>query len=157
VPQQTICPSCRQPLRVPDDVRSRWLSCPRCLARVANPGAPALLGGRGTADEEVHRDNRGIGIGLTILAILGGLGVTRALLFTAAAGGLAGLATIMVPLHFLGLLTTGIMFWRTRDNPAARNVGRVVVGTLASVGVLVLLALAAVIFLFVLCLTQTLR
>jgi hypothetical protein len=185
MPVQLTCPSCNRVLKVPDDVKTRELSCPRCLAKFANPAAPARtaeeppltvtlaepqaapFGGSHRrravriVDEDVRRDTKGTSVVLILLAILGGLG----LLFYVWAGfaslqngGGQVLIAVLLGVLFLGLITTGIMFWRTRDNPSERGFGRVVVGTLAMTGGLIALScsigLAVIVFFFVACLAS---
>jgi hypothetical protein len=42
--ERMTCPGCQQALRLPANRRIRWLTCPRCLSRVANPEVPAAEG-----------------------------------------------------------------------------------------------------------------
>jgi hypothetical protein len=102
---------------------------------------------------EVQRDTRGVGIGVILLAVLGGLGLVQMLF---CAGALANdspgvLISLLVGLGFLALVSTAIMFLRTQHHPEARGIGRVVVGTLALVGVSVLLVIALIVFLLAMC------
>jgi len=54
-------------------------------------------------------------------------------------------------LIWLGLMSTGIMMWQTRDRPEERSVGRAFTGMLVLVGILALSAFALVIVLLVAC------
>ncbi len=107
-------------------------------------------------DEEVRRDTKGTGVGLIILAVLGGIGLTFYLGVVVLSGGppsmlLAGLLSVLI----LALGSTAVMFLRTAGRPQERSLGRVARGTLASCGVVViggvLMVLALGIFLFTAC------
>jgi hypothetical protein len=39
MPFRITCPACRHVLTITEDVKDAWLTCPRCLAKVVNPGA----------------------------------------------------------------------------------------------------------------------
>jgi hypothetical protein len=96
------------------------------------------------------------GAGIIVLAVLGGLGLIQLLFFAFAvsresAGDYSPLAVVLIFILFLGLVSTGIMFWRTREQPSARGIGRAVVGTLALAGVLFLIVLALIIVVFAVC------
>lgn len=41
MPYTQECASCKSMLRIPDNLRNPWLTCPRCLAKVMNPGSLA--------------------------------------------------------------------------------------------------------------------
>lgn len=185
MPHQVNCPSCGRVLKVPDEVKTAQLSCPRCLARFDNPAATTstteeppltvtLAEPEATAlrsqhraravtivDEDVHRDTRGTSVVLILLAVLGGLGLLFYFwigLGSLQQGGSHILIAVTLTFLFLSLLTTGIMFWRTRENPSERGIGRVILGTLAMTGVLFVLScgigLAMIIYFFVVCLTS---
>jgi hypothetical protein len=143
------CPRCGKP------VERAWRRCPYCEEPLRRSRAQTSLA---SVDAEVRRDTGAIGGGLILLAALGGLGI--ALFFfrasaAAARGGAQPLVIGLVVLLFLALLSTGIVLWRTRENPAKRGIGRVVFGTLALAGTLIagtfLLGLAALVFLFIAC------
>jgi hypothetical protein len=96
---------------------------------------------------------------MILLAALGGLGIVGHL-FGGVSMFLAGqgtslLAGVLIWLLFLALVSTGIMFWRTRENPRARGFGRVALGTLQLMGALMagwlILILATFIFFFAVC------
>jgi hypothetical protein len=93
---------------------------------------------------------------LVLLAVLGGLGIfpffgaMESAVYYDATPLIVGCIVIL----FLTLLSTVIMFWRTRHNPSARSFGRVVLGTFALAGVCVLLCFALVLFMFVVCLAN---
>jgi hypothetical protein len=170
---QVTCPSCGSGLRVPDDVTTTQLSCPRCLAQFDNPASASLpvqetppltvtsagpppacprcggqvqpiwrfcpncqsvLGGSkaGRAvrvvDEDVRRDTKRTSIVLVLLAVLGGQGLVYFILMGIIqfqGGGWEVLIAVLLAVLFLGLITTGIMFHRTRHNPSQRGFGRV--------------------------------
>jgi hypothetical protein len=112
-----------------------------------------------SVEHDVQGDLNRTGVVTILLAVLGALALCP-LLFGgfAATSGYGGsydlLIVILGSILFLGLISTGIMFWRTRHNPSARGVGRVIVGTLALAGVVVLLLVAAFIVFFVVCLVE---
>jgi hypothetical protein len=172
-------------LKVPDNVKTAQLSCPRCLARFDNPaastrtveeppltvtlaepqtsprGRPDLARAVTIVDEDVRRDTKGTSIVLIIFAVLGGLGLSYSFLVGLGefqGGGWQVLVGVSMSVLFLGLITTGIMFWRTRDNPSQRGIGRVVLGTLAMTGALFVIScgigFAVIVFLFVACLAS---
>src|SRR5206468_3017749 len=100
MPHQVNCPSCGRVLKVPENVKTSQLSCPRCLARFDNPAAstrqveeppltvtlaePEATALRGPSraravtnvDEDVRRDTKGTSVVLILLAVLGGLGLS---------------------------------------------------------------------------------
>ena len=105
------------------------------------------------------RDSKRTGAGLIVLANLGAIGIGGNLLvaFGAAANArtLTPLFAIGLAIAFLAAVATGIMFLRTRHDPSARGVRRVIFGTLALTGGLILaaivVALAVIIFVLVAC------
>jgi hypothetical protein len=112
-------------------------------------------------DEDVRRDTKGTSVVLILLAVLGGLGLSFYFwigLGSLQQGGSHILIAVTLTVLFLSLLTTGIMFYRTRDNPSERDIGRVVLGTLAMTGGLFIVScgvgLAVIVYLFVACLTS---
>jgi hypothetical protein len=204
-----LCPSCQTPLSVPADFQLAWLTCPRCLAVVANPAAQAvtqetpatpaavrspvrraaegetrptelcpacgkptqsqwvfcpyceepLNSPFGGVDARVRRDTRRTGVGMVLLAVLGGLGIGYALL-----GGGAMLVQEGDPSLFLGVLVglvvlagvvTLFTLARSRGDFKARGVGRIFLGTLKLAGALIaiggILTVAAVVFIFAVC------
>jgi len=187
-------------LRVPDDVTSSEITCPRCLAAVPNPKlgpaiavaeVPArtsscprcgmrveehwkfcpnceayLLGPRRgirgrRLDADVRRDSTLTTVLLILLAVLGGFGLFGYLavaVTTFDQGGYWIMAGVILTVLLLSMISTGIMFWRTRDDPSRRGVGRVIVGTLALTGGLFalscVLGAAFFLFLFIQCLTN---
>jgi hypothetical protein len=159
--KKITCTSCGSILEVPEACIDRWLTCPRCLAKVATfetssqiPDRPMVSSPYDDVHREVQRDTRGVGVGVILLAVLGGLGLVQMLF---CAGALANdspefLVGLLIGLGFLASVSTGIMFLRTQHNPEARGVGRVIVGTLALVGVLTLLVIALIVFLLAMCL-----
>jgi hypothetical protein len=112
-------------------------------------------------DRDVRRDSVAIKIVLGLLGVLGGIG-TFWFFAAALAQNDAGLVLVgIVALLLLGLISTGIMFWRTRDNPSGRGFGRVVLGTFTLVGILIAsgcsLTLALGVFMFVVCMAGGMR
>jgi hypothetical protein len=164
MPAEILCPACGHRLEIPVVEQYFPLTCPRCLARL-DTALPATATRHGTRpqrvpDVEIGSDTKRTGVGLIVLAVLGGVGIAYHLLIAgtfAASGDIALLVIVLVVVAFLALLSTGIVLWRTRENPAARGVGRVIFGTLALAGALIaacfVLSLALVVFLFAVCLS----
>ena len=166
MPSEIICPACGQRLTIAEEARGAPLSCPRCLAKLpaqpatAPPFARAIRAQR-LLDTEVHSDTRRTGAGLIVLAVLGGLGIAYylfvAIVFGVSAGDVTPVVIFLVVLAFLALLSTGIVLWRTRANPAARGVGRIVFGTLTLAGIvtlgIIILCIALLVFFFAVCLS----
>ena len=158
MPQSLTCPACKAKLQIADEPSERTLTCPRCLADVEAPNA--VEGSRsGTATQDAVRDTRRTSAGIAILAALGGLGLGWWLLgvlaITAQPQSRVGpgpLVAWLVVVGFLTLVATGIVWARTRNDPSAMDVGRIVIGTLALAGGFVLVGVALLIFLFVVCL-----
>jgi hypothetical protein len=133
-----------------------WRFCPYCEEKLG-----AVRRREPELDEDVRRDRKGTSVILIILAILGGFG-----LLSYASMALSALAhqeysyflILVLGLLFLGLISTGIVFWRSRDNPGQVGFARVIVGTLALMGGLLILScltgLAVFIYWFVVCLTS---
>jgi hypothetical protein len=175
--ERFACPACGQGLRVPAGCDDSRLTCPRCLADIPNPAAgtfqaapPLAAGGaireapapRWVArppDVAVRRDQRGTSVGLILLAVLGGVGLLLLGLPIGLSGLESGTAAPLVVLVgillFFALISAVWVYGRGPAPTGARGIGRVIVGTLAITGVvfavLVLLAVAAVIVLFVVC------
>jgi hypothetical protein len=144
------CPSCGSTLQVASDDRERWLTCPRCLAQVVNPnvlvttGAPSPqpevpeAASQGpflaSPDDDVRRDTTGLRAFLIALALMGGIGIV---LFLCGGGlgqtgqGLTLQATLVIGAVLFMLAITGSVVLSFRgSNPAARGIGRVLVGGL---------------------------
>jgi hypothetical protein len=58
MPFRITCPACRHVLAITEDVTDAWLSCPRCLAKVVNPGA--LVRGQRSPGGATPRDESSI-------------------------------------------------------------------------------------------------
>lgn len=103
---------------------------------------------------------RGARISPAFVKVLSGIGVLAIMtilliLFesNATAEDFAAFAiSVLIVLAFLGLVSTGIMLWRTQDVPQARSLGRVFLGTFALVGALILGGVAFFILFFLVCL-----
>jgi hypothetical protein len=151
-PRERSCPRCGE--RVED----RWSFCPNCEAFLRGPQR-GLRARR--FDSDVRRDSTFTTVLMILLAVLGGIGLCMYFLAGVAAMEDSGpwlLFGVVLAVLLLSLISTGIMFWRTRDDPSRRGVGRVVVGTLALTGGLFalscVLGLAFFLFLFIQCLTN---
>jgi hypothetical protein len=112
-------------------------------------------------DVDVRRDQRRTGCGIILLAVLGVLGLAYGLTGTAIAlkegVGWPLLALLVVVAVAVGI--SALRVYRRPQQPAgAQGVGRVVLNTLALLGGVVaawlVLAVAAVIILFVVCLSE---
>ncbi|HEV3119487.1 MAG TPA: hypothetical protein VGY58_20690 [Gemmataceae bacterium] len=141
------CPGCGRRLE------GGWQFCPYCDYR--RGGRERVR--RGLApDRDVRQDSKGVGCGLVGLAVLGALGLGSYFLPSMAYAAQTGQIMPFIPLALvvllLGGIATGVMFARTRHNPQARGIGRVIFGTLVGAGILCLIALAAGIVFFVVCL-----
>jgi hypothetical protein len=119
-------------------------------------------------DVDVRRDQRGTGAGFVLLAILGGLGLPYVVLFTANYFTDLHLDTKGVgfawPYMVLAAVVFGVaaisavrVYNRPQPPTGAAGVGRIIVNTVAITGAifggLTLLALAAIIVLFIVCLS----
>ena len=178
------CPGCGRSLRLPTDCTAETLSCPRCLARIPNPqasvtsaaiqaatpAAPAPAAPStsiteqgpwpraASVDVDVRRDSRRTSGCLIALAVLGGIGVSWALLGSVVVASESG--TLEILFTVLGVLLVftvssglGVFLFR-RSATAGANIGRTILGVLAMSGVLVLLLVAGLIFMFVACLVS---
>lgn len=151
------CPHCGKP------VEPMWMVCPYCEEAIQEPERGRAGAG---VDRDVRCDSTATRVVLIVLSTLGGIYTVgffaMALLGTGSSeetwqmvgGGL-------IILLFLSLVSTGFMFWRTRDNPSARGFGRVVLGTFSLIGFFIAgscaLTLAVFIFFFAICLAGGMR
>jgi hypothetical protein len=143
-PTAERCPACGK------RVAKEWHFCPSCGGRHG--------GGSGLLDDEVRRDRRATSSILAVLAVCGGFGICA--YFLIGIKGLVGGVWWLLPagilvLLFLFLIAGVIMFHRTREDPSRRGLERLLVGTLALTGgLIVLLCLllgALYVFLIILC------
>gem|GEM_PF-1471496 len=154
------CPHCGR------TVEAIWITCPWC----EEPLRGRERGRNVAADLDVRRDTKRTSCLVIVLAVIGGLGVgglgVGAIVSETNGGGLDPAnfdlywelyfwACALLPLLFLAGLSTLIVFVRSRGNPGARGVRRVIVGTLALAGggilVSLLLCLAFFVFLCIAC------
>ena len=149
------CPHCGR------TVEAIWITCPWC----EEPLRGRERGRNGAADLDVRRDTKRTGWLLVLLAVIGGPGVGYLGLWPLVGGveviaegnysELVYVAVALLPLLFLAGLSTLIVFVRSRGNPGASGVRRVIVGTLALAGgvilVSLLLCLAFFVFLCIAC------
>jgi hypothetical protein len=150
--RENSCPRCGK------HVEALWRFCPHCEAVLSGPHRGTR---GGLFEDQVRRDRAGTGVILILLAVLGGLGLC-AYLFAAVAALQEGtwelLAGVVLGVLFLALISTGIMFYRTRQDPSQRGIGRIIVGTLALTGGLFglscVLGFAAILFLFIACMVD---
>jgi hypothetical protein len=143
MPTQVRCASCKKTLRVADNSPFLSVSCPNCLAHVPVRGRQiAARPARRSADAEAARDTRWTRNGLIFLAVLGALGVMG---MVAKFGGLSSHLLVALAAGFLVLVSAGIIALRAGENPNAVGIGRVVLGTFALAGFLMLLPVALVV------------
>jgi hypothetical protein len=149
------CPGCGQP------VESGWRVCPHCREPLRPPRARAGGIRVPDLDLDVRRDSRGTGGLLVVLAALGGLGAGYALLFGVAAWGEGEPALFFLTLgvlFVLGLISAAIVYTRQGGGTRPPGIRRVVVGTLALAGGLLVLGVAVLVFVCAVCLAAiTLR
>ncbi len=144
------CPECEKP------IQANWSNCLHCGTSLVEPRKPSTFltsdKGRAWVENDVRRDTRGAGIGMILLAVLGGIGLMQ-MLAVAVTGAIHGQAwiikNVIISVTTLALITTGFMI--NRHNPEDIGVGRVVVGTLALIGIIFLFFLAMMIFVFAVC------
>ena len=148
--RRPICPGCGK------NIDPQWRFCPHCNYRLGSRRARFDVR---IPERDIRRDSKRTGAGLIVLANLGAIGIGGNLLvaFGAAANArtLTPLFAVGLAIAFLAAVATGIMFLRTRHDPSARGVRRVIFGTLALTGGLIVaasvVALAVIIFVFVAC------
>lgn len=177
------CPGCGRALVLPSDCTAEVLSCPRCLARIDNPQAsgaiyavrageppvrpnavtpPPASGEHGPhiaeIDVDVTRDTRRTGCLMILLPVIGGAGIAYSLLIGVAL--LKEEGAFQPLLLLLGVLTV-LTFLSAGWGVAHRNgtfLGRTVLRVLTITGVIIsvgaLLGVAALIFLFAVCLAN---
>jgi O-antigen/teichoic acid export membrane protein len=138
-------------------VEAIWLMCPWC----EEPLRGRSHGLYGRADLDVRRDTKRTSVVLIALAVVGGLGVAflalQAFTLFTQEQAYQPMLFLAVGLLFLAGLSTLIVFLRSGGNPGAAGVSRVVVGTLAMAGGMMLLGictgLALFVFLLAVCLS----
>jgi hypothetical protein len=149
----TACPECGRPLE------ASWRLCPSCGA--PRPETALLRRRTVTADRDVRRDTASMGVGMIILAVFGAVGVGWLVLGAIATGDSNIIVPILIGLLFLLRLGAGIAWVRTRSNPAAFGIGRVLASSLSLAGALVIgiliLGIAAFLFLLAVCATMNAR
>ena len=149
VQRPPICPGCGK------NIDPQWRFCPHCNYPLETRRERFDVR---VPERDIRRDSKRTGAGLIVLANLGAIGIGGNLLaaFAAAkAGTFALLFAVGLAIAFLAAVATGIMFLRTRHDPSARGVRRVIFGTLALTGGLIVaaivVALAVIIFVLVAC------
>jgi Double zinc ribbon len=146
----SMCPGCSK------NIDPQWRFCPHCNYPLQSRDERFDVR---VPERDIRRDSKRTGAGLILLAVLGALGIGGNLLAAlgAAAEGrsLTPLFAVGLAIAFLAAVATGIMFLRTRHDPSARGVRRVIFGTLALMGGLmaaaIVVALAVIIFVLVAC------
>jgi len=135
-------------------VEPGWSHCPRCRGPLRRSGRGPRRGG---LDRDIRRDNRGIGVGMILLAVLGGYGLAQTLLGILMlwfGGGQPG-ASVIGLLLLLAMLAAVFAFFYLRRPEATRSAGGAIVRVLAVAGGVTVglyaLTLAFVILLFVVC------
>jgi hypothetical protein len=183
--ERIMCPSCGAGLVLPESVRGSLATCPRCLAEIstittsaAGREADAIQTERPERREErvslrehrsddapdldVRRDMKGTScfvVGLAVIGVLGILVLGGQTYSWAAESNVTPLVYFVVALLFLAGLSTLIVFLRSRGNPGASGVRRVIVGTLALAGVgtlvLLLVIFSIIVYICIVCSQHT--
>jgi hypothetical protein len=162
--QRFVCQSCGRGLRVPEGCTEPLLTCPHCLAEVANPAAspmasqdiqaelPSPAPGSGAiqtsplpslgvgVDLDVRRDQHRTGCGIRLLAALGGLGLVYGLVGTAIAANEGEFWPLLALLAFLvlvGGISTLRVYRRPQPPTGTQGAGQVLLRTLTVLGVVV--------------------
>jgi len=138
-------------------VEAVWVSCPWCEEPLRGRGDVRY----GRPDLDVRRDTKRTSVVLIALAVLGGLGVAflawQAFALFTNEQAYQPMLFLAVGLLFLAGLSTLIVYLRSGGNPGAGGVRRVVVGTFAMAGGVMLLGictgLALFVFLLAVCLS----
>lgn len=144
------CPGCSAV------VEPGWANCPHCGERLRHEVRRPRPGG---LDRDVRLDQRGVGFGTILLAVLGGLTLLSMLsgVGTASVASTPDVAVMVCLLYFLLplLLLLGIFaFYLYRYPQDKRLVGRAVVRTLAVVGFLTALWVAFLIVFIAVCIAS---
>jgi hypothetical protein len=136
-------------------IEPNWAYCPECSTRLREP-LPGM--DWDTPDRQIRKDARGTSVTLTLLAVLGGVGLFGAAVSAFNQPDPGGFLVLILIVMVLAAVSTGMMYARTTKNPQERGIGRVVKGTLALAGGLMagscLITVAVWAFLFVACLVS---
>jgi hypothetical protein len=168
------CPGCGRFLLLPGDCTAEKLTCPRCLADIANPQAPDASSGVQTGapaarpstpapsavtprvewtrgvDGDVRRDSRGTSGCLVLLATLGGIGVVSLAWLSLAIGAQAVIFTL-IALLVLTVISVAWVARHPREEAEGSVASRTVFGVLVISGTIMLLVIAVLIFFLVVC------
>jgi hypothetical protein len=144
---ERICPQCGKP------IQARWLFCPHCEVALRSP-----MGG--PVDAIVRRDTRRTGLGMALLAVVGGNGLVWGLVGSsgqAARGDFSAIAGVLVVFTILFGISALIALHRSRKDPSAIGVRRILVGTLTLAGgaiaISVIACFAVCVFVLAVCLS----
>lgn len=118
------CPACGK-LTEPG-----WVVCPYCEEPLRRP----LPRSAGFGPHNAHQDSRALKIGLGLLCVLGCVGAFWFFAVALADRQPDAIVAGILVLLLLSLVSTAITFWRTRDKPSERSLGRIVLGTFTLVG-----------------------
>jgi hypothetical protein len=150
--ESSWCPHCGR------TVEALWLTCPWC----EEPLRGRERGRNNAPDIDVRRDMKGTScfvIGLAGIGVLGILVLGGQTFSWAAESNVTPLVYFVVALLFLAGLSTLIVFLRSRGNPGASGVRRVIVGTLALAGVgtlvLLLVIFSIIVYICIVCSQHT--
>jgi hypothetical protein len=182
MPRTESCPACRAVLRIQDYVTEAFITCPLCLGKVPN-AAPADsrrlciacaeeireaakicphcrepqdgMGLLPSVEAQVRSDSTFFTRAMIPLAILGLWGLVSVV---SMAEGMQEWHRLAIAAAGIAVIVSGIVGLRSKENRAAQGIARMVMGGLALAGVLVAagmaMALAVVVYLFIVCATQ---
>lgn len=149
MPYEITCSRCRRVLRIAEGNTRPSLTCPHCLALVANPHAlvradlPAALPYTDSLDAEVQRDSHG---GAVVAGVLAGMVLLGVFGFLASGGlnqvSLSSAVSVVLGLGILvlGAIATGtIAIASSSKSRAASTVTGVLGGLFIGAGVVVLI------------------
>jgi hypothetical protein len=147
-----VCPECGEP------VGRNWRYCPNCEESLWDRGS---RGRRRSMELDVRRDNTAFRVVMILLAALGGVGIVLLLLeglteavqptVTGAPGTPAFLLFVLAGLFVVGCISALTVLFSKEEMGAGRAIGLAAFRSLVIVGLITLLAVAALIFVCVGC------
>jgi hypothetical protein len=173
MPHLQDCPSCKATLSIADFVTAPWLTCPRCLAKIPNqkpsnkptcmmcaeeippgvrtcPHCRSVIAGS-LVDMDVERDTSRVSGAMIPMAMIGVAGVGWYLMNVN-----RGTWGVLLSAAFAAVVIVGIVLAMNRGNETAQGIGRIILRSLAILGIVFIVGaavgLAILVFLFVTCL-----